>query len=495
MPLIQRKRYHSDDEGEESSSESLASDEDTDLNNDDLPAWLQYVAIFGNSTKSLVASASFLLLAIGIALYIEHFPASYKGLISKFEAYQKLGPIPSLGPAKVFEWNDIFTETDQISQEALDSFDRDGVIAIRGLLDKEILARVGHEASLLMKEEFEKKALKPKGPLTGRKPSNSGTQFFTVKEGMIFHDFKNVTSVDDSTERRTDDQSVPAFLQVALQSRIPHVVAKLMRTSQDETIRLMRDIFLAKDTDEYICGWHVDDTGFWPATAEAPGINAWIALDDMPVQNGGGFALAVGSHDADWRHHAYKVTGSTHTFPPEGFLSAKDIVERRVGNGTCNIEIAAPHLHQRMEDTKRTYDLRRGDVIFHTRWLFHRTVPFVRHVVEHHGRENSNSPLLYKRYSIRYGPGSSVIPKGYGTEPSVLWEPQNAGRTADQVAESDMAWYPKAWPTVDEEEIEQLREIAQHRLPKVSKIADGRKKQMRQVRRAMARGQMQRQPH
>jgi hypothetical protein len=46
---------------------------------------------------------------------------------------------------------------------------------------------------------------------------------------------------------------------------------------------MLRDIFLAKDSEQFVCGWHVDDTGFWPAVAEAPGVNAWIAVDDMPV--------------------------------------------------------------------------------------------------------------------------------------------------------------------------------------------------------------------
>ena len=34
-------------------------------------------------------------------------------------------------------------------------------------------------------------------------------------------------------------------------------------------------------------------------------MNAWIALDDMPLSMGGGFALSTGSHVAPWRHEAY----------------------------------------------------------------------------------------------------------------------------------------------------------------------------------------------
>lgn len=170
---------------------------------------------------------------------------------------------------------------------------------------------------------------------------------------------------------------------------------------------------------------HVDDTGFWPATAEARGVNAWIALDDMPVEKGGGFALAVGSHTAHWREEAYNVTGTTHTFPEEGFRNATDMLDNRVGNGTCNIKNAANHIYRRMEETKRVYNIKKGDIIFHERWLFHRTIPFEREAVKNRIATGSEEELMYRRYSIRYGPGTSVIPKGWGTELSVLWNGEN----------------------------------------------------------------------
>ncbi len=139
---------------------------------------------------------------------------------------------------------------------------------------------------------------------------------------------------------------------------------------------MIRDVFLAKDDDEYICGWHVDDLGFWPATANSLGINAWIAIDDMPIEEGGTFAVSVGSHKASWRYDAYEMTGATPTFPPNGYTSAMDMIQNRVGYGTCNLKAAAPHIHAKLETNSRIYDLKAGDVIFHTRWLFHRTVPF-----------------------------------------------------------------------------------------------------------------------
>lgn len=83
-----------------------------------------------------------------------------------------------------------------------------------------------------------------------------------------------------------------------------------------------------------------------------------------------------------------------------------------------------------------------GDVIFHTRWLFHRTIPFHREFVSSRVA-NDDDPLMYRRYSIRYGPGTSTIPPGFGTEPSVISDVKNGGRTAEEVSQHDAAWYPR----------------------------------------------------
>jgi len=74
----------------------------------------------------------------------------------------------------------------------------------------------------------------------------------------------------------------------------------------DETLRVIKDAFLAKGSEEAHCGWHVDDATFWPATAldASKGINSWIALDDIPASGGGGMAVSPESHQAEWRHEA-----------------------------------------------------------------------------------------------------------------------------------------------------------------------------------------------
>jgi hypothetical protein len=389
------------------------------------------------------------------------------------------------------------------------AYNHEGVVAIRGLLTTSQIESLDKSAEELLHQETERKG----GPTKAR--SRKGNQFYTDKSGALFLDLdrgdgnvflpeqqacgvdegqgqclassaKENVNGDDDDDGDNDTTGVPskpasmaAFRHVALMSAVPLVAADLMGMGQgkagDETLRVIRDIFLAKDEGEYVCGWHVDDHGFWPAQASSPGINAWISVDDVPPGPGGTFALAVGSHAANWKDDAHEAIGSVMTYPENGFKDAQDMVKNRPGAGTCNLESAAPETYEKMENSKRIYDLRKGDVIFHERWLFHRTVPFDREIVHNHklrywgfkgGYEKEPPPpLMKRRYSVRYGPGSSLVIKGWGTEPSVLWKEDNAGKTADEVSQVDGPWYPRCWPGIDPKEIESMKELVETRFP------------------------------
>lgn len=465
-----------------------------------LRGWLLRLALFGDSTLAL--GSSFLLLAVAVVLSIGLEGGPDVSLLHRAwapprsseddVAYRELGPLPKVGPATIFEVEPrgeggassttVGDDVDNVvSKEMRESFESDGVIAIRGLLDPKLLDELDRETMRLVVEQRradEARAKERPKVLTGR--PRSPKQFYTTSQGVMFLSPTAEDGARGLDRRENDSEGLSVFARVALNPEIANVVASLLDLNGDtctnETIRVMRDIFLAKDEGEYICGWHVDDIGFWPALADAPGVNAWIALDDMPVSLGGGFALAVASHKAPWREIAYNVTGSTHSFPKEGYKSSRDILQNRPGNGTCNIKDSAPHLHRRMEESKRVYEIKRGDIIFHTRWLFHRTVPFDKDVVLDRVT-NQRTPLLYRRYSIRYGPGSSIIPPGYGTEQSVLSNEENGGRTADEVSHLDAPWYPKAWPQVDE--LAALKILAKERVPSAMEKSEQRRKVIR----------------
>lgn len=430
-------------------SDSHASSEDSwDEKDETEEHWvLSQLATLGDSSGySLMASGFLLFLAIAFrywvtrsALRTEAKSGYDPNQYTVEELYETLGPVPSIGPPIIYE-----VTNPLLNESLLATYEEDGVIAFRGLISEELMQKLDRESSQLLFEMDED------GKLS--KGATSGKQFHAVKNSVAF---QNISSNRNVTT---------AFLNVSLFSDVPQVAARLLSGNSaipTKNLRLIRDIFLTKDNDPYVCGWHVDDFGFWPTTAVSPGINAWIALDDMPLETGGGFALAVGSHTATWKDQAHLAIGATTTAPPKGYESARDLFVHRTGGGTCNLETTAPHLHQRMEETMRVYNLKRGDVIFHHRWLFHRTIAMKRF-----------HKKVYRRYSLRYGSGStSAIQPGFGTEPSVLWEKKNGGRSLDEISKLDGPWYPQAFPHPLLEELHALPSLMETKMP----IAEKRK--------------------
>lgn len=417
-------------------------------------SFLSGLAVFGDSVWALVFSFALLVVAVGFAFYLDSNTTESDPFA---EAYSRLPPTPKIAPPKIFKVKN--TEGSFVTKQMRFAYENDGVIAVRGLLTKDQMDMLETASDQIVPGE-------QKPEERSRKRGRSERQFHTVQSGAIFLEADNPNA------------STAGFREAALFSDIPKIAAELLNIDNNETMRLFRDIFLAKDREQFVCGWHVDDTGFWPATADAPGINAWIAIDDMPTIGGGGFALAVGSHRASWRQDAHEAIGSTMTFPQDGFKDVQDLFQSRVGEGTCNLKRAAPHLHRRMEETKRIYEVRRGDVIFTDRWLWHRTVPFNRRKLEE--RDTAGEPeLIFRRYSLRYNPGSARIPKGYGTELSVLWDDANGGRSSDEVASKDGPWYPRCFPSASQEEMQQLNSLIRDKIPVAKERVKARKKEMK----------------
>lgn len=280
--------------------------------------WVSSFAILGDSWTALVASFSVLVIAVLISLNVERNPSlqllpfrpisswwSRNQEIDWGKAYRSLGPVPDIDPPKIFLVDTAVDaqEKSLVTQEIMQAYGKDGVVAIRGLIDDELMDALDRDSAALVHSP----------PQGGGKVNRKkkGTQFHTVHSGALFR-----------------AHNASSFIRVALASPVSRVAAELLRSTKEidgsssvENLRVMRDILLSKDDDEYICGWHVDDLGFWPATPDAAGVNAWIALDDMPPEHGGGFALAVGSHDAAWRQEAQYITGASTAFPAGGYES------------------------------------------------------------------------------------------------------------------------------------------------------------------------------
>jgi hypothetical protein len=203
-----------------------------------------------------------------------------------------------------------------------------------------------------------------------------------------------------------------------------------------------------------VCDWHVDDIGFWPESYDSKqeGINVWIAMDDMPAAYQGSMALSPGSHQADeWRFRAYEAIGQDRT--TDGGFTKEDI-QQKVANGetlksTCDLGKHAPDIRAKIEETIFIPDLKKGDVIFATRTMFHRTLAVTEEGKAHYLERNVQH---LNRYSIRYVPGTAKLPSGWGFEWSIVTNVENSGQSLDVVMDTDEnMWYPRVWPTMEDD--------------------------------------------
>jgi hypothetical protein len=145
-----------------------------------------------------------------------------------------------------------------------------------------------------------------------------------------------------------------------------------------------------------------------------------------------------------------------------------------------------------LEEMKRIYPVQRGDVIYHTRYLFHRTIPITSATKV---RDNHDDTKVYRRYSIRYGVGSTtIVPPGYGTELSVLYDPKNGGLSADSICRKDrVPWYPQAYPhmtdAVERQFWKEYTTMLRHHMPIAEQRQTIRKQEMRPYLKALAKEQ------
>ena len=125
------------------------------------------------------------------------------------------------------EWHDGLLLSPNIHKQ----FRKDGVIALRNVLPPNILSDL----------------IKASDSLVGTNHTSSrrgrGKQFHTVKTGAIF----------------IEGTSGDAFRNVALYGLIPRIGAELLGLQppyhNHKNMRLLRDVFLAKDDGQYVCGW------------------------------------------------------------------------------------------------------------------------------------------------------------------------------------------------------------------------------------------------
>jgi len=241
--------------------------------------FLSRLAVFGDSEIALFCSFLLLVVAVCVSFSATNDETKSKtGVVSDRHKYQKeenddfaerynhLGPLPKLDPPRVYSIHD-----DSI-KSIHKAYQKDGVVAVRGLIPTGLLERLDEESHKLTLQESERKeaAKRAKGnpPSKVKKQMQFHTQFIMP---MFLEPFPSV--LEDQTEletRPTYDATVndeatieniknaTAFLEVAVLSQVPKFASSLMspELSEGESVRVMRDIFLAKDEEEWICGWH-----------------------------------------------------------------------------------------------------------------------------------------------------------------------------------------------------------------------------------------------
>lgn len=174
----------------------------------------------------------------------------------------------------------------------------------------------------------------------------------------------------------------------------------------------------------------------------------------MPAKYGGSIAVSPGSHVASWRHDAYTAIGQNHSTDanPTKEEMFELFSQGPPKNNSCNMHNSDPELRQKIEATKVVFDVKKGDVLFADRMLFHRTLEMTEEGRKFFGKISNT---VFKRYSIRYVPGSARLPSGFNVEASILYNAKNEGRTLNEVADhvdnSGAVWYPQVWPSLDED--------------------------------------------
>ena len=215
-------------------------------------------------------------------------------------------------------------------------------------------------------------------------------------------------------------RSTSEFAQLAFESTFPSISAQLL--SEKESIRILKDGFFAQVSTDAGCGFHVDDSFFWPASEDSTGVNFWLALSSTVAAEGGGIRIVNQS-----------------LLSPETFEECKGVIRSGDAgyNRTCNMEERSPSCHQRMLDASVLYDMNPGDAILWDRWTFHRGEPFK--------NAASVKEAVHKmRYTIRYIP-STAVAQGV-LHPSV--------KQGDRF---DSPFYPQVWPSHRKKEIDTIQ--------------------------------------
>lgn len=240
------------------------------------------------------------------------------------------------------------------------------------------------------------------GPLNNRQINYFFDNGFLIVENLVNDNLlkkmqklnfeKNKYTSEYSTVDFNSWEKYPVLLEAA--NEIGKAVAQLtpIVSHSDDNLHIVKDAFFifnggVNGTNKG-CDWHIDDLIFWPSCLDSlgPGINAWLTLDDID-ENGGGMCIAPGSHSNKFIECRESIN-----------YSSRKLIDNKIPN-TCLIKKTNPKCKKILDSICYAPQLKAGDVILSTRFLFHRTSEF----------NNPEKSCDKKRYTIRYMPSSSKM--------------------------------------------------------------------------------------
>ena len=214
--------------------------------------FLQRVAVLGDSGVALLGSFVLLVVAMAVAWYTDE-PSPLDGPLTVKDQhhnrhntmiqdtssnwddlYKNLGPVPEMRSAQVLS-----IERDSMEDIHL-AYKRDGVVAVRGLIDPALLERLDAASRTLMEEKESNKQL----GTPSRQQKKRDKQFHTMQQNPIFLDMPDVTlnSVNDTETGRSNQSHANPFLEVAILSHVPKFASQLMlpELKTGENVRMLR---------------------------------------------------------------------------------------------------------------------------------------------------------------------------------------------------------------------------------------------------------------
>lgn len=285
-----------------------------------------------------------------------------------------------------------------LTASQIEDYERDGFIIVKGLIQGEDLTKAIQAVNKIQKRQ------------------SIGQRIFY----KLMPTYKNLSF---QTWR-----SHKALEHIAFDSAAPTISAKLMGLDssvdgETRSLRLLKDAVLGYTAGDKGCGWHVDDKMFWPCEDQKfgdrdAGINVWITLSPISAKEGGGLAVAKGSHKVSFAE------------------KAREVIAEKGGQTTCHLESLDPQLNANMEELKELHDLEAGDAIFHNRYLFHRVQSLF-------DEENSRNKKTKQRISLRYVSADDTFYDDMGREGKAI---EARGLKTGDVVSKGGPWFPQTWP-------------------------------------------------